>query len=114
MKNIQFKIKQDDYIKTYVTLMNGIFNLTDMEISILVAFIKYNPDLIGTTLSRKVVSEQLGIANVAVLNNYIKKLKLKSVIIPAKSKYDLHPMLHPNHYKKGIQFTFNYGETEVL
>jgi len=115
MKSIQFKIEQEEYVKTYLTLMNGIFNLTEMEISILAAFIKYNPDLIGTSLSRKVVAEWLNITNVAVLNNYVKKLKTKNAILITKdSHYTLHPTLHPDNYRDGIKFQFVYAQAEVL
>lgn len=103
------------YIPTYLTLMNGIFNLTKTEIRILSEFIAFDPDRIASALARKVVAEKLGLLggedgkSLASLNNYVKKLKEKKVILTTEdSYYTLHPNLHPKHFAEGIQFKFTY------
>ena len=84
----------------YLQLWNGIFKLTDKELTILSTFIDVNnitEDLnICSVNNKKEVSRMVGIKDYNTLNNYVKSFKDKGVILKEKTTYKLNPFLHPD------------------
>jgi hypothetical protein len=84
----------------YIQLWNGIFNLTDKELSILASFIDTNiikEDInICSVSNKKSVAKILGIKDYNTLNNYVKKFKDKGAIILNHNTYKLNPFLNPD------------------
>ena len=83
----------------YLQLWNGIFNLTNKELSILAQFIDVQIDTKDKNLcsspNKKIVASNIGIKDPNTLNNYIKKYKDKKAIRKKGREYRLNPMLHP-------------------
>ena len=66
----------------YIQLWNGIFNLTDKELSILI--------------NKKSVAETIKIKDYNTLNNYIKRFKDKGAMKVVNNNYSLNPFLNPD------------------
>ena len=66
--------------RDYLSLLNGILKLTEVEMDVLAAFLDIDPFVCATKSGRKIAAERLGMKNVAVLNNYVKALKDKGII----------------------------------
>lgn len=94
MKKV-FKLKTPN-TKSYIQLLNGLFNLTGKEIEVLTAFIEMQqvyPDMnVFSSEFKKQIAEQLGMNNFNVLNVYIKNLVDKNAII-RKDRYVVNPAL---------------------
>ena len=99
MKKRKITVKIDSTLK-YLSLWNGIFNLTTKEIQILSSFIDVNlvrgEDNICSVLNKKDVAVLVGIKDYNTLNNYIKKFKDKGALIVKSTIYKLNPFLDPN------------------
>lgn len=81
-------------VKDYITSINGLLKLTDREIEVLTAFIRFDADQAITPAARKYVAEELNMKSVAVLNNFVKALKDKGVIQKkGKNSHVYHPIL---------------------
>jgi len=84
----------------YVQLWNGIFKLTDKELSILSAFIDVNNITEEVNLcsvkNKKDVARIVGIKDYNTLNNYVKSFKDKGVMLKNDNTYKLNPFLHPD------------------
>ena len=98
MKTKKLRLNIDSTYK-YLQLWNGIFNLTNKELSILSAFIDTQTEEEDLNLCsnaiKKTVAAILGIKDPNTLNNYIKKYKDKRAIIKNGKIYKLNPMLDP-------------------
>tara|TARA_R110002074_G_scaffold112987_1_gene241475 strand:- start:1142 stop:1477 length:336 start_codon:yes stop_codon:yes gene_type:complete len=98
MKTKKLKLNIDSTYK-YLQLWNGIFNLTNKELSILSAFIdtqtKDKDINLCSNAIKKTVASIIGIKDPNTLNNYIKKYKDKRAIIKKDKIYSLNPMLDP-------------------
>ena len=83
----------------YIQLWNGIFNLTDKELSILSAFIDVNilnKDInMCSVINKKSVAETIKIKD-NTLNNYIKRFKDKGAMKVVNNNYSLNPFLNPD------------------
>jgi|TARA_R100001530_G_scaffold120540_1_gene87832 hypothetical protein len=84
----------------YLQIWNGIFDLTNKELSILAQFIdvqiiKDDINLCSVS-SKKDVAHIVGIKDPNTLNNYIKKYKDKGAVIKTNGRYKLNPMLTPD------------------
>jgi|TARA_R100001129_G_scaffold170690_1_gene140360 hypothetical protein len=83
----------------YLQLWNGIFKLTEKELTILSAFIDVNlttkDSNICSVKNKKEVAKIVGIKDYNTLNNYVKSFKDKGVIAKNDS-YTLNPFLHPD------------------
>tara|TARA_R100000995_G_C3478582_1_gene122473 strand:- start:1627 stop:1953 length:327 start_codon:yes stop_codon:yes gene_type:complete len=95
----KIKVNIDSTYK-YLQLWNGIFNLTNTELTILSYFIDAD-DLTITEnfcdMKNKIVVARLaGMKDPNTLNNYIKKFKDKGVISKIKGEYKLNKLLNPN------------------
>lgn len=99
MKKRKITVSIDTTYK-YIQLWNGIFNLTDKELSILSAFIDININTkeinMCSVSNKKSVAETLGIKDYNTLNNYIKKFKDKGAMILKQGSYKLNPFLNPD------------------
>jgi hypothetical protein len=78
-----------------IRLLNGMFNLTDTEIDILVRFIEYEMNTGSyafSTDSKKQIANEMGKSDYVFLNTYIAKLKSKQVINQENKepKYQFH------------------------
>jgi hypothetical protein len=90
-----------DGVLQYLSVWNGIFNLTPMELKVLSAFI-VTDDLLGSDdlccySNKKATALSLGISDPNTLNNYVKKLKDKGAIIVNKKRYELNRLLNTNN-----------------
>ena len=99
MKKKSVTIKANTTYK-YLQLWNGIFNLTEKELTILAYFIDVNKDLKTSNLcsieNKKAVALLLEIKDPNTLNNYIKKFKDKGVLRVKNNNYTLNNLLDPN------------------
>ena len=99
MKKRKITVSIDTTYK-YIQLWNGIFNLTDKEMSILSAFIDININTKENNMcsvsNKKSVAETVGIKDYNTLNNYIKKFKDKGAMILKQGAYKLNPFLNPD------------------
>ena len=93
MKKI--KLKDMTYSK-YVKFFASFYNLSDKEIDVLASFMLLNKELVNqkltinafSTFGKKEVATRLGIKNFNTLNNYIKRLKDKDVIVSTDNGYE--------------------------
>ena len=98
MKKRRITVNIDTTYK-YIQLWNGIFNLTNKELSILSSFIDVNNITeevnICSIRNKKEVARMVGIKDHNTLNNYIKKFKDKGTILKKDRDYKLNPFLNP-------------------
>lgn len=97
-------------VRQYVTILNGLFNLTSREIDVLAKFIEKYLILKDTGISvfsldvKKQVASELGIDDFNRLNVYIKKLKDKRALIPTKDGYKIRPILLLEDQMNSVEF----------
>ena len=94
MKKRKITVNIDSTYK-YLQLWNGIFNLTDKELSILASFIDTNiikeDNNICSVSNKKSVAKIMKIKDYNTLNNYVKKFKDKGALIISNNVYKLNP-----------------------
>ena len=110
MKNKKITVNIDSTYK-YIQLWNGIFNLTDKELTILSSFIDVD-DIIEevnfcSVKNKKAVAQMVGLKDYNTLNNYIKKFKDKGAILKKDSIYKLNPFLKPDGKTIEVTITRN-------
>ncbi len=96
-------------VRDYVRAINGILKLTDREVEVVAAFIRYDQENAATPSARKYVAEELEMKSVAVLNNFVKALKDKGVIVAVpneRNKYTYHPIIRNINNDVCIQIQF--------
>ena len=106
---VQIPTNSKNLVRDYVTAVNGILKLTDREIEVIAAFIRYDNQNAATPSARKYVAEELEMKSVAVLNNFVKALKDKGVILPIpdeKNRYTYHPIIREITDDVTIQIRF--------
>ncbi len=83
----------------YLQFWNGIFNMTPKELDILNLFLECADDYkdLCTLDNKKCVATGLGFKDKNTLNNYIKKLKDKNVLIFKNGSYTLNKFLNPKN-----------------
>ena len=105
-------VKADSTYK-YLQLWNGIFNLTNTELTILASFIDVNHiterNNFCSMENKKAVASGAGIKDPNTLNNYIKKFKDKGVISKIGSNYVLNKLLMPEENGGTIEITILKG-----
>ena len=93
----------------YVQLWNGIFDLTNKELSILSSFIDVNNITeevnICSVKNKKQVANMVGIKDYNTLNNYIKRFKDKGAMLKNMNTYKLNPFLNPD--TESVEVTIN-------
>ena len=99
MKKKKIKVNINTTYK-YVQLWNGIFKLTDKELTILSAFIDVNNITEESNLcsieNKRKVADIVGIKDHNTLNNYVKSFKDKRVILKKGTAYKLNSFLEPD------------------
>lgn len=91
------KIKADTTLQ-YLQVFNGIFELTDKEMVVLAKFIDLGEkDDVCSINTKKLVADMLDIEDYNTLNNYVKRLKDKGVLLKNKNKYRVIPYLLPEN-----------------
>lgn len=105
-------------LKDYAQLFNGIFELTDRELTILVEFLRaslaikeagrdldpFSPE-IKKEISKRVSPEK---DDHYWLNGYVKALKEKNALLETDPSYSIHPLLTPNGEKR-IVISLNWS-----
>lgn len=95
----------------YIQLWNGIFKLTDKELSILTAFVDVDANVeevnFCSVKNKKAVSKIVGLKDYNTLNNYIKKFKDKGAILKNDTIYKLNPFLKPDGETIEVTITRN-------
>lgn len=108
-KKVAVRIKSTAH---YIKLFNGIINLTDTEIKILAAFIDefkkvkaagLDMNMFSTELKKKVASK-LGRDDFNTLNNYIKSMRDKRVLVKVVDGYEVNDILIPEEGEQEIIF----------
>lgn len=108
---VQIPTNNRNLVQDYITAVNGILKLTDREIEVVAAFIRYDKENAATPSARKYVAEELEMKSVAVLNNFVKALKDKGVILPVpdkKNRYVYHPIIRDIRDDVSIQIEFEF------
>jgi len=96
---INIPVTAENYAERFLASINGVLNLSSKELTVLATLIKlYDPKLQDVCHKeiRRQVQRDLEFPSKAALNNYIKFLANKSVIIHAtspKSHYTFHPLV---------------------
>jgi len=91
------KIKADTTLQ-YLQVFNGIFELTDKEMVVLAKFIDLGEkNDVCSINTKKLVADMLDIEDYNTLNNYVKRLKDKGVLLKSKNKYSVIPYLLPEN-----------------
>lgn len=95
-KHLSVPANSLNFIRVYLQAVNGMLQATDRELDVLEAFIKYDSVYAATSGARRYVAEELDMKSVAVLNNFVKALKDKEIIVPhgeITNRYLYHPLL---------------------
>ena len=99
MKKKKITVNIDSTYK-YIQLWNGIFTLTDKELTILSSFIDVDNITeevnFCSVKNKKAVSQMVGIKDYNTLNNYIKRFKDKGAMLKNMNTYKLNPFLNPD------------------
>lgn len=120
---IRRKISREEFYINYYKALNFMLRLSKKELAILAAFANtmatlpsdYTSDQINamtfSSVSRKIIAESLGMS-IYNLNNYIKSIKDKGVIINNGEKIFINPKLWVNsnnldNYNIEISFTLD-------
>lgn len=106
---VQIPTNSRNLVRDYVLAVNGILKLTDREVEVVAAFIRYDKENAATPAARKYVAEELEMKSVAVLNNFVKALKDKGVILPVpdqRNRYTYHPIIKDINKDVSIQIQF--------
>lgn len=106
-KRLRLKVNT---IEEYLSIFDGIFNLTETEKTILGEFIKVEKTLDRNRLDinpfstdmKKKVSDRLGRDDFNTLNNYIKNFKDKKAILSTDDGYRINPVLMPKENESRI------------
>lgn len=108
---INLNVEQDARLEAYLELMNGILKLTPTQLEVLTRLVKYNPKVV-TPNSRKEIARQMGFKNVAVVNNFIKVLRDKSVILRNEETglYYYNPTVIPPEQLESVEFVFGHEQ----
>ncbi len=112
------QVTDKTFYQAYLQILNGILKLTRMEIFVLAQFMNLKDALDGTDLdpaykerilfsseNRKIVKENLKITE-QNLNNYIKSLKDKKVILYELGYYKITPKIYIRKSQNNVQFKF--------
>ena len=90
-------------LEDYVQLLNGIFQMTNMEMTVFMYLLKASIALRGEDQTafdpgtKKDIAKEMGRDKHHFLNGYIKSLKEKGALIPKETtgQYRINPLLNP-------------------
>lgn len=117
---LQQNLSKEDFYKKYYKVLNGLLNMTNTEINILSEFSTIRSNLPDTfseedkdkytfsSVSRQLVCDTLKVSKFN-LNNYIKVLKSKRVILSRGKDYYINPQLFVDITKTNLaEITFKF------
>lgn len=97
-KSIVLKVNEGNYIRSYLQLFVHVLKLTDKELQVLeyivMMYYEANYNFLSSQ-NRIFLTQKMGFKSVMNLNNYIKSLKDKKVIIKKEGIYIVNPLLIP-------------------
>jgi len=105
---VQIPTTNETFLIDYLRTINGILKLTKTELTVCVELIKTNIHNPCSKDNRIVVAKSLNWGR-AVLNNTIKSLKDKNVLVYDKTKkirYTFHPLIY--NYKTNSVLNFEF------
>jgi hypothetical protein len=110
------EIEKAKFYMSYLSILNGILNLTNKEMQVVAGFMEllYDAtvpvDMVFETPGRKILRDRLGISQFA-LNNIVKNLKDKRILVLSSNKEDLelNPMINVPK-EGGINITFKLSK----
>lgn len=110
---LEKNIDRKDFYLEYYKALNGILNLTNLEVKILSEFSRLKSSKLDNylfdTSNRREVADRLKVS-IFNLNNYIRVLKDKKIFIPTNNKeLDINPSIYKNlkDSKFKIEIIFN-------
>lgn len=107
MMEIAVAVDKESFRRKYLELMNGVMKLTPRELDVLEVFLSIDDEVACSKMARKQVVEQLNFKSVSVLNNYVKGLKDKGVILVDKhGVYRYHPITKGKYGLPSVTFKF--------
>lgn len=112
------EIARARFYMSYLSILNGILNLTNKEMQVVAGFMELledatvPQDMVFETPGRKVLRDRLGISQFA-LNNIVKNLKDKRILVLTANKEDLelNPMITVPK-DRSINVTFKLSKLE--
>lgn len=111
---LTIQTSKKSFRRHYLQLLNGILKLTPRELDSLILFLEYDDQVACSMEARRHVAEQMSFKNVSVLNNYVKSLKDKNVIMKAADGgYRYNSIVKPNGLLSELTFKFSFSETAV-
>ena len=111
---LTIQTSKKSFRRHYLQLLNGILKLTPRELDSLILFLEYDDQVACSMEARRHVAEQMNFKNVSVLNNYVKSLKDKNVIMKAADGgYRYNSIVKPNGLLSELTFKLSFSETAV-
>mgnify|MGYP001486882904 CR=1 FL=1 len=122
------EVTKENFYKVYLSIINGLLHLTNKEIQVLSELLRLHEldartkpgltaeersRLLFSFESRNILQKRLGITQFN-LNNYMKSLRTKRVIIVENDLYRINPMLIPTKNGKLTKIEFKLVETGEL
>ena len=98
-------VKQENYTKAILKVINIFMDLTNYELNIITQIIDQDIKMLNR-VCRKILIEKLE-TDSYTLNNYIKKLKDKGVLVTTKYGLELNPNIINSIKDNKITITFN-------
>lgn len=117
-RNFKTQVESENFYGYYLDVMNGVFKLTKKEKDILSWFLEreyyynqnYIKDNVFSKSNRRLIEEQLGITP-HYLNNYIKTLKGKKMIVKSKTGLEINPKVYIDK-NDGVRIQFQVESVE--
>ena len=109
--NFQKKVTNSNYVREYVTVLNGLLNLTPREVDVLVAMIKIDTqwtprtssdvkNILSTDSRRLILKESnMGKSNFSKIVN--KLISISLLVLSTDNKYIVNELLKPKMDSKG-------------
>jgi len=107
-KKLKVPFSKQEYIATYVKLLNGVFDLTPRELQALTIFLQKDLKTPATTPARKAALEQMKLTSPMAINNLVKSLRTKGAILGEPGDYQYHPILRID--KRPAQLIYEFDE----
>tara|TARA_R100001440_G_scaffold7949_1_gene15376 strand:+ start:1915 stop:2268 length:354 start_codon:yes stop_codon:yes gene_type:complete len=111
---MKITINADSTIKQ-ISIWNGIFDLTKKEIEVLANLIDAESITmtgnIADLKNKQAAARAMGISDYNTLNNYIKRLKDKKVLVLSDNSYTLHTLLNSDTTHVEIQINNGRDKT---
>ena len=123
--NFQKKVTKSNYVREYITVLNGLLDLTPREVDVLVAMIKVDTqwiprapseikNILSTDNRRLILKEcNMGKSNFTKIIN--KLIAIKLLVLSTDTKYVVNELLKPKMDSKGkIDIRFVLDVTDAI